>query len=440
MSERSRAQIKNFIRTGQFTKRVKEAERLSDIPEEKVIDGRPVSTVWEEKHKRVSSTVSDLSTSSTEVGSIPVDPIKHRSATHSPQTGDLLFVPPDIRTPTTFGPNKEYTAVPSVVTYSASGRGATRVTIREATPEEASDLPKHHAPILTGPPQYPRVPTPSAHNNVPVLAPPPNFNPVRPSAPLPGASWPFFENSPQSSQHGISPRLSQGNESIRTSATSFQSFRNSTTTTVDDPDANPIGIAYSTPAPPSGSPVSAGSTTPKNPSTSTWSPQLGSNQGSVGIQSAPSSSDGQSRGSATHTYPSTDFDDETFKSRFSWHVSNTNRARDWFTHWFIEWWLLEIFSWIFSLICMLIIFIVLLKYDGKPMPQWKLGVSINAFISIFSGFAKSALLLPTAEALGQLKWSWFKKEEKSMMDFEVMDSASRGPWGSMVFLAKTKGV
>lgn len=80
------------------------------------------------------------------------------------------------------------------------------------------------------------------------------------------------------------------------------------------------------------------------------------------------------------------------------------------------------------------------KYDGKPMPQWRLGVSINAFISIFSGFAKSALLLPTAEALGQLKWDWFKKDERKMMDFEVLDSASRGPWGSMVLLARTKGV
>jgi hypothetical protein len=87
-----------------------------------------------------------------------------------------------------------------------------------------------------------------------------------------------------------------------------------------------------------------------------------------------------------------------------------------------------------------IIAIVLWKQDGKAMPNWKLGITINAFISIFSGFAKSALLLPTAEALGQLKWDWFRRSEKKMLDFEVMDSASRGPWGSMVMLARTKGV
>jgi hypothetical protein len=48
---------------------------------------------------------------------------------------------------------------------------------------------------------------------------------------------------------------------------------------------------------------------------------------------------------------------------------------------------------------------VLWHFDGQELPKWKLKISMNAFISIFSGFAKSALLLPTAEALGQLKCS-----------------------------------
>jgi hypothetical protein len=438
MSQRSRAQIKNFIRTGQLTKRNKEGDRLSDIPEEKAIDGRQLSDA-RGRHKSVSSTVSNLSTSSTRIGSYPVDPVQHRAATHSPQAGDLLFVPPGIQTPTTFGPNNEYTAVPSVVTYSASGRGATRVTIREATADEASDLPTHHAPIYTGPPTYPQVPSPSAHNMVPVIAPPPDFTPVRPSA-SPCVSLPESESSQQTSQSATSARLSQGTESIRTSATSFQSVRNSTATTVDDSAVKRGATANSTPAPPGGSPVSSHSSTAKNSNMSSWGPPLATGPDSFGIASSQGSPHEHSRGSATHTYPSTDFDNDTAKSRFSWHVSNADRARNWFTQWFVEWWLLEIFSWIFSLVCMLIIFAVLLKYDGKPMPQWKLGVSINAFISIFSGFAKSALLLPTAEALGQLKWSWFKKEEKKMIDFEVMDSASRGPWGSMILLARTKGV
>lgn len=74
-----------------------------------------------------------------------------------------------------------------------------------------------------------------------------------------------------------------------------------------------------------------------------------------------------------------------------------HRARSWFTRWFLEWWMLEILSWGLGLVCMVIIAIVLAKYDGKPDPRWRIGLSIGSFISIFSGFAKSALLLPTAE-------------------------------------------
>jgi hypothetical protein len=89
---------------------------------------------------------------------------------------------------------------------------------------------------------------------------------------------------------------------------------------------------------------------------------------------------------------------------------------------------------------MAIILSVLLYYNGRPLPAWKLGLTLNSFISILSGFAKASLLLPTAEALGQLKWNWFSKKPRQMMDFEIIDGASRGPLGSMVLLANTKGV
>ncbi|RDI81201.1 hypothetical protein Vi05172_g8850 [Venturia inaequalis] len=89
---------------------------------------------------------------------------------------------------------------------------------------------------------------------------------------------------------------------------------------------------------------------------------------------------------------------------------------------------------------MLIIIVVLLRYNGKPDPKWKIGLSIGSFISIFSGFAKSALLLPTAEALGQLKWDWFRRSGNKIIDFERLDSASRGPLGSLVLLVRTRKV
>jgi hypothetical protein len=81
-----------------------------------------------------------------------------------------------------------------------------------------------------------------------------------------------------------------------------------------------------------------------------------------------------------------------------------NRLEHFIVQFFVEWWLLEILSWCFSAICMTAIFAVLLHYDGKEIPEWPMGLTINGFISILSGISKTALLLPTAEAIGQLKW------------------------------------
>jgi hypothetical protein len=53
--------------------------------------------------------------------------------------------------------------------------------------------------------------------------------------------------------------------------------------------------------------------------------------------------------------------------------------------------------------------------------------------------AGAALILPVSEALGQLKWSWFQQNSKQMWDFEIFDNASRGPWGSLLLLLRTKG-
>ncbi|KAF2644167.1 hypothetical protein P280DRAFT_546987 [Massarina eburnea CBS 473.64] len=103
-------------------------------------------------------------------------------------------------------------------------------------------------------------------------------------------------------------------------------------------------------------------------------------------------------------------------------------------------WLLEIVSWSLSAACMAGIVIMLFIYKDKRIPDWPLGLTLNAYISVLSKVASAALLLPVSEALGQLKWSWFNKgNSKKMWDFEIFDNASRGPWGSLLLLVRTKG-
>lgn len=103
-----------------------------------------------------------------------------------------------------------------------------------------------------------------------------------------------------------------------------------------------------------------------------------------------------------------------------------------------DWWWWELFSCLVSICCCAAIVGVLLYYDGKPQPQYLVpGVTLNAYISVFAAVAKAALILPVSEAIGQLKWLWFK-EEANLYDFYTFDGASRGPWGALMLLGRTK--
>lgn len=102
-------------------------------------------------------------------------------------------------------------------------------------------------------------------------------------------------------------------------------------------------------------------------------------------------------------------------------------------------WLFEILSWIISAVCMGSIVVVLIYLKDRKVPRWPFGLTLNAFIAVVSRVASAALLLPTTEALGQLKWSWFLEGSKQMWDFEIFDNASRGPWGAILLLIRTKG-
>ncbi|KAE9966432.1 hypothetical protein EG328_008916 [Venturia inaequalis] len=76
---------------------------------------------------------------------------------------------------------------------------------------------------------------------------------------------------------------------------------------------------------------------------------------------------------------------------------------------------------------------------GSPLPSWPLSITINALVSVLSSILKSTLLLLVGEAIGQMKWNWFKRGSRPLNDFEVFDSATRGPLGSFWLLLGSKG-
>ncbi|KAI0536019.1 hypothetical protein GGR58DRAFT_528840 [Xylaria digitata] len=99
-------------------------------------------------------------------------------------------------------------------------------------------------------------------------------------------------------------------------------------------------------------------------------------------------------------------------------------------------WLWEILSIILSGVCFALTLVLLKIYDQRPPPQFIYGITLNALISILTTFSKSALLVVVAGAISQLKWRWFQNTNgKSLLDTQLFDDASRGPWGSVVILA-----
>jgi uncharacterized membrane protein YidH (DUF202 family) len=84
-------------------------------------------------------------------------------------------------------------------------------------------------------------------------------------------------------------------------------------------------------------------------------------------------------------------------------------------------WLFEIGSWLISASCMGAVVAIYAWLDGSQMSQ---AGQYLTYANVLGKVASAALIVPTSEALGQLKWNWFQ-ESKAMWDFEIFDKASR---------------
>lgn len=69
-------------------------------------------------------------------------------------------------------------------------------------------------------------------------------------------------------------------------------------------------------------------------------------------------------------------------------------------------------------------------FDGRSVWDWK-SITLNTVVSTISLLLRALLLYPMAEAIGQWKWILFERSERSLIDFERIDLASRGPLGGL---------
>ncbi|CAG8947796.1 unnamed protein product [Penicillium salamii] len=105
----------------------------------------------------------------------------------------------------------------------------------------------------------------------------------------------------------------------------------------------------------------------------------------------------------------------------------------------LDTWFPEIVATAFSIACFIAICGILISYNQKSRPGLQYGLSLNAIISVLATSCKSSLIFVIGEAMGQLKWSWFHANPNKLVDIQILDSASRGPLGSIAtFFQKTR--
>lgn len=101
------------------------------------------------------------------------------------------------------------------------------------------------------------------------------------------------------------------------------------------------------------------------------------------------------------------------------------KAFDW-------WWWWDIGAAAVSVICLGLIVGVLVEANGKPRDSWPLAIQPNSIIAVLTTVGKSALLVPIASCLSQLKWRLIYTRARPLSYLQTFDDASRGPWGSFM--------
>ena len=102
-------------------------------------------------------------------------------------------------------------------------------------------------------------------------------------------------------------------------------------------------------------------------------------------------------------------------------------------------WVPEMLWCILSILCLVIVAVLLRVYDGRALPDWPLGITLNALVAFFVTSCRVAFLVPIMEGLSQLKWNWFARGRRPLLDFVAFEEATRGPVGWFRLLFQARG-
>lgn len=105
---------------------------------------------------------------------------------------------------------------------------------------------------------------------------------------------------------------------------------------------------------------------------------------------------------------------------------------------FNDYWIWEAILCVGSAVALICIVGVLKVYDGKPLPEWPYGTTINSVLSWITQILTACMVGAVAPCLSQSKWIYFSAGKKSLDKMDSYDWASRGPLGCLAFMWTSK--
>lgn len=92
----------------------------------------------------------------------------------------------------------------------------------------------------------------------------------------------------------------------------------------------------------------------------------------------------------------------------------------------------------FSILCLGTVVGILFAIHDKPSSSWSLRISPASVISQLLTLSRSTMMLSTASCISQSIWHRFQQRSRSINELDLLDRASRGPFGASVLLVTHK--
>ena len=102
-------------------------------------------------------------------------------------------------------------------------------------------------------------------------------------------------------------------------------------------------------------------------------------------------------------------------------------------------WATELVWCLLGIILLMALVMVLSTFNDKPLPDLPLGLTLNTIVAILATAIRAVTVFLIGQGISQAKWNQFVGVHKPLLNLHVFDEASRGPWGSLIMVVRTKG-